>query len=249
MMYLTLQARQFAATGVFTCLAILSGCKSSSEPSPLSDFSVAVASPIRTAEDREADASRKPLALLQFAQVRPGMNALDLAAGGGYTAQLLALVVGPTGTVWAQLDKPRPAMDKRLAAQPQAQLRPILRGFEDPYPSDGPKLDLVTLVLSYHDIAYAPVDRAKMNRRLFDALKSGGHLVVIDHAAKAGTDLNDTKTLHRIDQSTVLADFKAAGFVLEEEGNFLRNPADPREKGFYDLQIATDKFALRFVRP
>ena len=42
------------------------------------------------------------------------MQAMDIASGDGYTAKLLALVVGPTGTVWAQLDKPRPRLDNRL---------------------------------------------------------------------------------------------------------------------------------------
>ena len=65
-------------------------------------YKQAVASPIRTDDDRNADAKRKPLEFLQFTNVRPGMRVLDIAAGGGYTTQLLALVVGSNGTVWAQ---------------------------------------------------------------------------------------------------------------------------------------------------
>src|ERR1700693_3256811 len=135
-----------------------------------------VASPIRTDEDRSADAKRKPLEFLQFTNVRPGMLVLDIAAGGGYTTQLLALAVGNNGTVWAQGTKSRSALDERLANHPQANIEPVIRPFEDPVPDGVPKLDLITIIMNYHDIAYMPVDRAKMNRRLFDALKQGGHL-------------------------------------------------------------------------
>jgi predicted methyltransferase len=209
----------------------------------------AAASPIRTDEDRRADAARKPVEFLQFAQVRPGMLAMDVSAGAGYTTQLLALVVGSKGTVWAQGPQLRPALKERLAAHPQPNIVAVERPFEDPVPSDVPKLDLITLIWNYHDIAYMPVDRAKMDRRLFDALKPGGHLVVIDHSAKAGTGTTAAKTLHRIDEAVVLDEFRQAGFQLEQESDFLRNPADPRDEVIFHMAIPADCFALRFVKP
>jgi predicted methyltransferase len=208
-----------------------------------------IASPVRTDQDRRMDASRNPAAFIPFTQVQPGMQVLDVAAGGGYTSQLMALAVGPTGKVWAQRTQPGEAMTKRLADQPQANLVVVLRPFEDPVPEGAPKLDLVTLVNNYHDISYLPVDRAKMNQRLFAALKPGGKYVVIDHSAKAGADISSGKTLHRIDQAIVVAEVRKAGFVLEAEGDFLRDPADTREVSSGDAKIPTDKFALRFVKP
>src|SRR4051812_28535774 len=55
------------------------------------DYRGIVASPVRTDQDRRMDESRKPVEFLPFTQVRPGMQALDMAAGGGYTSQLLAI--------------------------------------------------------------------------------------------------------------------------------------------------------------
>ena len=211
-------------------------------------YKQAVASPIRTDEDRSADAKRKPLEFLQFTNMQPGMLALDIAAGGGYTTQLLALVAGSNGKVWAQADKPR-GLEKRLADHPQSNIVQVIRPFEDPVPDDLPKLDLITIIMNYHDIAFMPVDRAKMNLRLFNALKPGGHLVVIDHSAKAGTGVSAAKSLHRIDEAVVLNEFKQAGFKLEQDGDFLRNPSDPRDQAFFKTKIQTDKFALRFVKP
>jgi predicted methyltransferase len=208
-----------------------------------------IESPIRTDQDRRMDAARHPAEFLPFTQVKPGMQVLDVSTGAGYTSQLLALAVGPTGTVWAQREQPGAAFTKRLADHPQANLVAVIRPFEDPVPDGAPKLDLITLILNYHDITYLPVDRAKMNQRLFAALKPGGHFVVIDHSAKPGADISVGKTLHRIDEAIVLAEVRKAGFVLETESDFLRDPADTREESSGDAKIPTDKFALRFVKP
>jgi predicted methyltransferase len=213
-------------------------------------YKKAIESPIRTAADREADVNRKPLTFLEFVQVKPGDKALDMAAGAGYTAELVALVVGPSGTAYAQVSKDNPKLDERLTAHPDANLKAVVRSFEDPYPEDGPKLDVVTLIMNYHDIAYLPVDRAKMNKHIFEALKPGGHFIVIDHSAKKGEGITVAKTLHRIEELTVKDELKQAGFVLVGESEFLRSPNDPREQAFYDMKDKqSDKFALRFVRP
>jgi predicted methyltransferase len=233
------------------------GWAGSGNASPQSDdsrtlnelYKKVAASPIRTDEDRSADEKRKPVEFLQFAKVRPGMLVLDIDAGAGYTTQLLALAVGSSGKVWAQSDTPRPALAKRLAAHPQPNIVAFAQPFEDPVPNGAPKLDLITIIMNYHDIAYMPIDRAGMNQRLFEALKPGGHLVVMDHSAKAGTGISAAKTLHRIDEAVVLNEFQQAGFKLEQEGDFMRNPTDPRDRAFFDMNVPTDKFALRFVKP
>ena len=212
-------------------------------------YKQAIASPIRTDEDRSADAKRKPLEFLQFTKAQPGMHVLDIAAGSGYTTQLLALVVGSKGTVWAQGTESQSALEKRLANNPQTNIVPVVQPFEDPMPNGLLKLDLITIIMNYHDIAYMPVDRAKMNQWLFNALKTGGHLVVMDHSAKAGSGISAAKSLHRIDEKIVMDEFRQAGFQLEQEGDFLKNPADPRDQAFFNMKIPTDKFALRFVKP
>jgi len=212
-------------------------------------YQQAVSSPIRTNSDRRTDATRKPVEFLQFAQVQPGMRVLDIATGRGNTSQLLALVVGSEGTVWAQAEKQRPALVKRLTDHPQSNIVTVTSTFEDPIPSDIPKLDLITIILSYHDIVYKSVDRAKLNQRLFDALKSGGYLVVIDHSAKPRSGISAAKSLHRIDERVVGEELLKAGFQLEEESNYLHNRSDPRDQAFFNMDIPTDKFALRFVKP
>lgn len=76
---------------------------------PLSQERIAqlVASPDRSAADQTNDLRRKPAQMLAFIGIRPGMLALDLSAGGGYTTELLARAVGPTGRVYGQSAPPR----------------------------------------------------------------------------------------------------------------------------------------------
>jgi predicted methyltransferase len=76
-----------------------------------------VASPDRTAADRNNDVRRKPAEILDFIGVRPGMVALDVSAGGGYTTELLARAVGPTGAVYGQSP---PRDPNRMAPRPAA---------------------------------------------------------------------------------------------------------------------------------
>ena len=245
-------AARASAFATVTVVAWLAGCASvpKEDPRAAADrYQAVVASPVRTDQDRRMDASRRPTEFLPFTQVGPGMQVLDVATGGGYTTQLLALAVGPTGKVWAQTQQPGATITKRLADQPQANIVLVTRSFEDPVPDNAPKLDLITIVLNYHDISYLPIDRAKMNQRLFAALRPGGKLVIVDHSARGGTGIADGKTLHRIDEAVVVAEEKQAGFVLEAEGGFLRNPADTRAESSNDPKIPTDKFALRFVKP
>jgi predicted methyltransferase len=215
----------------------------------LPDYHAILSDPVRSDSDRNTDERRKPLELLRFAQVRPGMKVLDVSAGGGYTTQLLALAVGPDGAVWAQMAKPRESFEKRLAAHPQANIHLLVRPFDDPYPADAPRLDLITFILNYHDVANEAIDRAVMNQRLFAALKPGGHLVLIDHAAAPGSGLRDTKTLHRIDEEAVVSELQRAGFRVEERSAFLHVADDPHTQAFFDMKTPSDRFALRLVRP
>lgn len=211
-------------------------------------YAAAIASPSR-AGDVKDDAKRKPAAFLEFAQVKPGMKVLDIVAGGGATSQLLALAVGPTGGVWAQNAKPNANLEKRLAANPQANLHPVVQPFETPVAAGTGPFDLITINMNYHDIVNTPTDRAVMNKALFDALKPGGKIVVIDNAAKDGSGLANTKDLHRIDEAAVAAELTKAGFVLDGKGDYLRVPGDPRDTPFFKMDgKPDDKFALRFTK-
>jgi predicted methyltransferase len=257
-------------------LALLAGCASTpSGPPAISSERIAaiVASPDRSPADRTNDTRRKPAEMLAFIGVRPGMVALDVSAGRGYTSELLARAVGPTGKVYAQTAPRDPA--RMAPAQPEgaaapapatppgtmptlaerargiSTIAPVQRRFEEappPEASDG-KLDLVTLMFNYHDLGHMGVDRARMNRAIFQALKPGGMYVIADHAGRPGTGISESGTLHRVEEAFVKQEVQAAGFRVAAEGNFLRNPADPRDRNTPEPPMPKDEFVLKFVKP
>lgn len=72
-------------------------------------IAVIVGNPDRSEADRTNDLRRKPEQMLAFIGISTGLNVLDLSTGGGYTTELLARSVGPTGRAYGQSAPPRPA--------------------------------------------------------------------------------------------------------------------------------------------
>jgi predicted methyltransferase len=261
--------------------------------SPLSSEQIAkiVAAPDRSEADRTNDKRRKPEQMLAFIGIHPGIVALDLSAAGGYTTELLARAIGPSGKVYGQSQPrdpnraptppaapegnsnpsatpgaaparaaggPRPSpvalaeRDSKLrsAGIAAAPIAAVSRPFADPFPPElsTSGVDLVTLMFNYHDLGHMGVDRGAMNQAVFRALKPGGLYVIADHAGRPGTGISESGTLHRIEEAFLRKEVEAAGFKLVEEGNFLRNPNDPRDKNTPDPPQPKDEFVLKFAK-
>jgi predicted methyltransferase len=274
------------------CTQMPSTTSASANPAVLTQerISEIIASPDRSAADRKNDVRRKPAQMLAFIGVRPGMVALDLSAGGGYTTELLARAVGPTGRVYGQsapretASATRPTVVPEGASAPSGSSSPagslvpsppvsrpsspealaeraknpavaniiaVVRKFEDPIPPNVANggLDVVTLMFNYHDLGHLGVDRARMNRAVFAALRPGGMYVIADHSGRPGTGISESGTLHRIEEAFLRREVEAAGFKLVDEGHFLRNPSDPRDKNTPEPPQPKDEFVLKFVRP
>ena len=225
--------------------ALLAGCTAS--PLSREQIGALLADPQRSAADRTNDARRKPAEMLAFIGIVPGMRALDVSAGGGYTTELLARAVGPRGAVYAQSPKPSPRLLERAKKLPNIAV--VARPLEDPAPPEAKDLDLATLMFNYHDLGHLGVDRAKLNRAVFRALKPGGRYVLADHSGRPGTGISESGTLHRVEEALVRGEVEAAGFRLAEEGTFLRNPGDPRDRETPDPSQPKDEFVLKFVKP
>jgi len=218
------------------------------------DYRAVVASPDRSGADRETDQRRNPELLLAFTGVRPRMRVLDMGAGGGYSTELLARAVGTGGTVYAQdsqaaSPRAKERFDERARTTAMRNVVRVLRDYDDPVPPGVRGLDLITFFFAYHDTAFMSVDRAKMNRGLFEALKPGGVLVIADHSAQAGAGASVAKSLHRIEEATLRREIEAAGFRFVAKADFLRHPEDPRDSIVFRPKVPVDEFVLKFERP
>ena len=223
----------------------------------------ALASKDRLDGDAAEDAWRNPQAVLNFLGVHAGQHTLDYFAAAGYYSELLSRVVGPTGSVivynnpgYAEFAGTKLTERVTSARLPNAHMVTT--------PTDALKLqpaslDSVLFVLSYHDLYWTPkgekgpLGAAKqVTADLFKALKKGGVVVVVDHAARPGSDTATVvNAMHRIDPQKVKDDFARAGFSFDEASNALRHPDDDLSKPVFDESIRhkTDQFILRFRKP
>ena len=219
------------------------------------DYEAIVAAPDRSDADRQTDQRRQPAKMLAFAGARPGMKVLDMEASAGYSTELLARAVAPTGVVYAQDSAAvierfvKDKFDIRAQKPAMKNVVHVIRNYDDPIPPEVGGLDLITFFFAYHDVTYMPVDRAEMNRKMFAALKPGGFLIIADHSARAGDGATVAKTLHRIEESTLRQEIEAAGFKLADEADFLRHPDDPRDAAVFRPQMPVDEFVLKYQKP
>jgi len=218
----------------------------------------AIADKNRPDTDTARDADRKPADMVAFAGIKPGMHVVDFIPGRGYFTRIFAGVVGAKGWVYGffptQLDE---VLAKNKVSVPAA-----LPGYANvsyvhanaetfPIPE---KVDVVWTSQNYHDEHdkfMGPIDLAKANKAIYDALKPGGIFIVLDHVAQAGSGLRDTDTLHRIDPAVVKSEVEAAGFKFVGESKVLRNKADDHSKLVFDKSIRghTDQFIYKFKKP
>ena len=241
-----------AGLGNGCAMAPASGARGEAAALSQAQIQAIVASPDRSEADRRNDVRRKPVEMLSFIGVRPGMVVLDLFAGGGYTSELLERAVAPSGRVYAQTPRPPGAtFAARLKTPAAARIVSVVQPFESPAPGEvgAGGFDLVTLMFNYHDFGAMGVDRARLNAAVFAALKPGGLYVIADHAGRPGTGISESGTLHRVEEALVRREVEAAGFRLAAAGDFLRNPADPRDREEPNPPQPKDEFVLKFVKP
>ena len=209
----------------------------------------------RPPEDVKRDADRKPAETLAFAGIKSGMTVGELFPGGGYFTRLLSKVVGNTGKVYLLTpvkfqERSQKGADALAAAYGNTVV--LFQPGEAPMPPE--KVDVVWSTDNYHDYrnpGFGPVDMAKFNKSVFDALKPGGEYIVVDYQTVDGAGDTQTGTNHRIEEATVKKEVEAAGFKFEAESPILRNPADDHTLKIFDPKIRgqADQFVLKFRKP
>ncbi len=247
-----------AAFGAVALVALLGACTTSGTttagtPATAINYAAIINAPDRTDTDRKNDDRREPVKLLAFTGVQPGWRVLDMAAGAGYSTEIMARGAAPGGVVFGQNppDAPPRVTDAYKARMDHAAMKNVIpdpRPFDAPLPPGAPALDLITFFFGYHDTTYMTVDRAKMNKAMFDALRPGGYLVVADYAAAPGAPVTTGKSFHRLDEAIEKQEIEAAGFKLVDEGNFLRNAQDTHDFPVFNPKIPIDIYVIKFQK-
>jgi predicted methyltransferase len=224
-------------------------------------YLAAVAHSGRSADDLKRDATDHPADMLRLAGIKPGMQVADVLAGDGYYSELLSYIVGPKGHVQLLNNTgfdafSNNAWKQRIADHHLANVehRTVDMGHMDLADAS---LDAVLLVKVYHDLywvdeknGWPKIDAGSVLDQVAHALKPGGILLVVDHAAKAGTGSADAGTLHRIDEVYARKGFEAHGFKFVKSSDLLRKPDDKRDQISYKPPMLgkTDRFVYVFSK-
>lgn len=222
------------------------------------DLAARLAADSRPAEDRARDAGRKPVQVVAFLGIEPGMTVVDLIAAGGYNTEVLSIAVGPEGKVYAQnnayvLQMREGANDKEMTARLAGGRLPNVQRLDREIAELGlapGSIDAAVTALNFHDIynGRGAEAAARFLEAVYAFLEPGGVLGIIDHAGNPGAD---NEKLHRIEEKRVVEAALAAGFELEATSDVLRNPADDRSRSVFDAELRghTDRFVLRLRKP
>jgi predicted methyltransferase len=208
------------------------------------------------------DAGRKPAEVLAHSLIRPGARVMDVMAGQGYYTELLARHVGPKGKVFAiepvnYMEDSKTVVAWDAVKQRNRNVELIIGAPGEAAMPD--KLDAAFYHLTYHDLywqsekfKYPRTDVDAYNARLFQALKPGGVVLIIDHYGVPGMDSRaQADKTHRIDAAVVMADMARAGFRFAGSVPILEMTGDDPKKLVFDpsLRGKTNRFYYRFVKP
>jgi predicted methyltransferase len=212
----------------------------------------------RVAEDRARDAGRKPAEVITAMGIEPGMNVLEVIAGGGWYTEVLSIAVGPEGHVTAHntpgaLKFRDGANEKAISARlADGRLPNVSRLNKDTHEitlEDG-QFDAAFTALNLHDIYNrgGEVGAVASMAAIYATLKPGGFFVVIDHDGVPG---NDNVELHRIVKADAIRVAEAAGFEVAVDSGILHYNSDDMSKHMRDesVQGKTNRFLLKLRKP
>ena len=129
-------------------------------------------------ERSERDLEEEPDRALDALPLKQGAIVADVGAGSGFMTERLARRVGPTGRVYAEDIQPQmlDLLRRRLAKGRIDNVIPVLGLIDDPRLPVS-TIDLELLVDVYHEFS----EPQRMLRRLREALKPGGRLVLLEY--------------------------------------------------------------------
>jgi ubiquinone/menaquinone biosynthesis C-methylase UbiE len=171
---------------------------------------------VKMFENAERDAWQKPDEVVQQLQLRPGDVVADIGAGTGYFTRRFAAAVGPSGKAMG-LD-----IESTMVTHinDDAQKRGLTNLSARQVPPNDPQLapqsvDVVFLCDTYHHMQ----DRVAYARRLAQALKPGGRVVIVDFQ-KRPLPLGPPMEW-KLAPEIVTEEFRQAGFQLARSLEFL----------------------------
>ena len=219
----------------------------------------ALADAARPSADQLRDENRLPLETLNFFGLKDNMRVLELMPGGGWYTRVLAPVLAENGKLYVAMGT-KTVSDKVLVL-PGFEKVQVLDTSDDLRRPAGSRhyvvddfefgIDELDMVLTFRNLHNFDVsDRVKVNRQVFEALRSGGFYGIVDHTARHMEPANN-ENRRRLDPVLVIKELLDLGFEFVDYTD-LHYRADDEleyEVGRRSVTGNTDRFTLLFRKP
>jgi len=160
-------------------------------------------------ERAERDDEEAPDVALNVLKIAKGSAVADIGAGSGYITERLAARVGSTGRVYANDVQPQmlQMLARRLARKKITNVTLVQCKIDDPK-LPGESVDLEIMVDVYHEFSRPQA----MLRRLREALKPGGRMVLLEYRKE--DPAIPIRPEHKMSVSEAKLEVEAEGFTL-----------------------------------
>ena len=243
----------------------------------------AIAGDWRTPANVARDRYRHPHETLAFFGIHRDMTVVEIWPATGWYSEILAPYLRKKGHYIAAMNLPERSGDDAAKADAQKKLDALRTKFaKDPDVYDGANIvqfepaapvlgppgsaDAVLTFRNVHNWVMAGTE-VQMFEAMFEVLKPGGVLGVVDHRAADSADLATVKDSGYLPEAYVINLALKAGFVLDARSEINANPLDTKDytEGVWTLPPTltlgdtdrekylaigeSDRMTLRFVKP
>ena len=271
-------------TALMVALVMINPARAELDETTRSLLTAAINGDHRSSANKARDRFRKPLETLSFLGLRADMTVVEIWPGGGWYSEILAPVLKDGGRFYAAHHSPNGphAYQRRglgtylakLGGNPELYSQVVVTRFALPYELRIAPPESADLVLTFRNVHNLVMDLygggayAELAfHAVFDALKPGGVLGVVDHRWDDPANEDPLAKNGYISEERTLALAKRVGFELVGDSNILRNAQDTKnyESGVWTLPPTlalgdknkdrylaigeSDRFLLKFVKP
>jgi predicted methyltransferase len=271
-----------------TLMGTLGSVPSRAEPPELdaatsAALDAAIAGDHRSEENKARDTYRHPKQTLEFFGFRSDMTVVEIWPGGGWYTEILAPALKASGKLYAAQYSANPAFGYQrryfgaflsmLGAKADIYKNVVVTTLDFPYALAIAPAGTADMVLTFRNAhnwvnpGYGKLAAELSFKVMFDALKPGGVLGVVDHRWPDPKTEDPKAENGYVSEERIVQLAEAAGFKLAAVSYINRNPADDHEhpEGVWTLPPTlalgdkdrekyleigeSDRMTLKFVKP